>query len=262
VKASKRCAASKASEQESVVNVRLIVLDQVESTQDEARTMALGGEPEGATVLTLEQTKGRGRLGRSWLSPAGKNIAMSLILRPRIPIHETPLLGLLVSIALSEALEEFGISEVGLKWPNDVLVDGRKIAGVLSEARLCGNALDFLIIGVGFNVNSAQEDFLEEFPVPPTSLLMVSGKKWDPVETAKSLLASISRLYDRLCLEGSSFLPPLWESNWAHRGCRIVQGGIDGLAVGLDETGSLLVRNESNEILRIHSGEAVPMIES
>ncbi len=224
--------------------------------------MALSGEPEGTAILALEQTKGRGRLGRSWISPAGKNVALSLILRPSLPIHETPLLGLLISIALAEALEEFGISKVRLKWPNDVLVDGRKIAGVLPEAGLCGHELDFLIIGVGFNVNSAQEDFAEEFPIPPTSLFLLTGRKWDLVETAKTLLASISRLYDRVRLEGSSFVPSLWESRWAHRGCRIVQGGIDGLAVGLDENGSLLVKNESNGIFRIHSGEAVPIIET
>ena len=106
------------------MNRRLIIVQKAESTQDLAREMALSGEPEGVAVMALEQTGGRGRENRVWVSPPGKNIALSLLLRPAMDPADAPLLGLMASIAVAETIEGFGVGPGQLKWPNDVLVGG------------------------------------------------------------------------------------------------------------------------------------------
>jgi len=106
---------------------RLIIVQEAESTQDLAREMALNGEPEGTAVMALRQTRGRGRAGHSWISPAGKNLALSVVVRPPVRPHEAPLLGFIAAIAVAEALERRGVERALLKWPNDVFVHRRKL---------------------------------------------------------------------------------------------------------------------------------------
>ena len=133
---------------------KLIVYEEVASTQDIARKLAQEGDPGPVAVMALRQTSGRGRSGRSWISPPGKNLALSVLLKPKLAPQEAPLMGLLASLAVAAALDAKGVPSVALKWPNDVLVEGRKIAGILPEASVKGNTLEFVIIGIGLNVNS------------------------------------------------------------------------------------------------------------
>ena len=241
------------------MDVRLIIHQQATSTQDLARDLALRGEQEGAAVMALDQTHGRGRLGRSWVSPAGKNLALSLILRPRLTAGEAVLLGMLTSIAAAETVEERGVRRADLKWPNDVLVDGRKIAGILPEARISGELIDFVIIGLGLNVNSQESDFTADLMDSVTSLLVCTGKEHSLEDTARVFLRRMKVLYERSQTVGAGFIAPLWEARWAHRGLRLVRDGVSGLAEGLEWDGALILRTDDGCRLRVRSGEVEPV---
>jgi BirA family biotin operon repressor/biotin-[acetyl-CoA-carboxylase] ligase len=238
---------------------RLIIVQEAESTQDLARDLAERSESDGLAIMALHQTRGRGRLGRYWISPPGKNLALSLILRPALAPVEGVLLGLLGSIAAAATIEDRGVPTAELRWPNDVMVRGRKIAGILSEARIQGSVLEYVIIGIGMNVNTVISDFPSELRPSVTSLFMCTGAKWGIEEIARSFLEHMEALSRRVKSEGCAFIPALWENRWAHRGQLLRRDGITGLAEGLDSDGALLLRTDDGRLLRITSGEPVPL---
>ncbi|MEW6533927.1 MAG: biotin--[acetyl-CoA-carboxylase] ligase [Thermodesulfobacteriota bacterium] len=237
---------------------KLIVYEEASSTQDIARKLALEGDPGPVAVMALNQTAGRGRSGRSWISPPGKNLALSALLRPRLAPQEAPLMGLLASLAVAAALEARSVPSVALKWPNDVLVDGKKIAGILPEASVKGNTLEFVIIGIGLNVNSRLSDFPPELQDSVTSVLLATGKEWYLQDAARGLLREMDALYDRVNNEGCGFIPSLWESRWAHRGRILTRDGLEGCAEGIGPLGSLILRTTDGRRVEINSGEAEP----
>lgn len=238
--------------------MRLIVLEEVESTQDIARGYALEGAPEGTAVLALRQVKGRGRSGNTWVSPAGVNLALSWILRPDTPPQKAPLLGLLVSIAVAGVAEEFLRRPALLKWPNDVLLDDKKVAGILCEASLENGAISSIIVGVGLNVNSDESDFPPELHGRVTSLFMASGRQFDLEDIARRLLDQFFLLYDRAKSEGTDFIPLCWENRWAHRGAVLVREDVRGTAQGIGPDGSLILKTGDGTVIHITSGIVVP----
>jgi BirA family transcriptional regulator, biotin operon repressor / biotin---[acetyl-CoA-carboxylase] ligase len=238
---------------------RLDVHEHLESTQDLARAMALDGEPEGVAVMALQQTKGRGRTGRTWVSPPGRNLALSLILRPDLPPREAPLLGLLAAVAIVDMLEELHVHEPLLKWPNDVLVKNRKIAGILSEGTIIHNTVALVIVGLGLNVNAETNDFPTDLRTSIISMYLETGKKWDLEATGRGFLRHMEALYERVNKEGCGFVVPLWESRWAHRGQVLSRSGLTGVAEGIDPDGALLLRGHDNILHRVCSGEAEPV---
>jgi len=220
--------------------------------------MADRGEPDGTAVMALNQTLGRGRAGHSWISPPGKNLALSVILRPRVAPREAPLLGLAAAVAVAETVERRGVPRAELKWPNDVLVKGKKIAGILSEASVGGDAIEYVIIGIGLNVNTVDNDFPPELRSSVTSLLTHTGGQSNLEEVARELLATLRHLYDRIHREGCGFVLALWDSRWAHRGAVLVHEGSSGIAQGIDADGSLLLRDSQGRFRRIASGDVEP----
>jgi len=239
------------------VNRRLIIVQKAESTQDLAREMALSGEPEGVAVMALEQTGGRGRENRVWVSPPGKNVALSLLLRPAMDPADAPLLGLMASIAVAETIEGFGVRPGQLKWPNDVLVGGKKIAGILSEGTILQGHLAFVIIGLGLNVNAEESDFPVELRGSVTSLSMSSGKSWEVEAAARDFLQHMAALYRRVDDEGCRFIVPLWESRWPHRGRVLLHNDTACVAEAIHPDGSLLLRTADGRLLSVRSGEAL-----
>jgi BirA family transcriptional regulator, biotin operon repressor / biotin---[acetyl-CoA-carboxylase] ligase len=234
---------------------KLIIHEQLESTQNLVRDLALRGEPEGAAVMALEQTGGRGRSGHSWVSPPGKNLALSVLLRPAIDPAEAALLGMMASIAVVETIEACGIARAQLKWPNDVLVDGLKIAGILSEAALTSRAVDYVIIGIGLNVNSEKTDFPHELQDSITSIFLSSGARQDLEETARLFLREMDSLYERVRREGCGFIPRLWDTRWAHRNSFVIRDGVRYKAEAIGPDGSLVVLTESGQSRRFTSGQ-------
>lgn len=237
----------------------LRVVPEAGSTQDLATELALHGEPEGTAVMALNQTKGRGRSGREWMSPPGKNLALSLVLRPPMSLSEVPLLGFLASVAVAETVESFGVRASELKWPNDVLVEGKKIAGILPEASTDGRSVRFVIMGIGLNVNAELSDFSVDFAIPATSLIVETGQERDLAVVARDFLDKIGALYERAVQDGCKFIVPLWETRWAHRGRVLASAGIAGVAERIDPDGALLLRTSEGNLVRVVSGEVSPI---
>jgi BirA family transcriptional regulator, biotin operon repressor / biotin---[acetyl-CoA-carboxylase] ligase len=235
---------------------RLVVHEELRSTQDLVRNLALAGEPEGLAAVALRQTAGRGRMGREWVSPPEKNLALSLLLRPDIPPQQGPLTGLAASYAAAEALARLGGINAELKWPNDVIVNGRKIAGILLEARITDERLDFVVIGLGLNLNSELLDFPSELRDKATSAFELTGRRWTSAEAAHVFLEHLEVLYERIRTEGCEFIPSLWKTRWAHRGTRIRRGNVVGIAEDVAQDGCLILRTHSGDAVFVHSGEA------
>ncbi|MBU4201213.1 MAG: biotin--[acetyl-CoA-carboxylase] ligase [Verrucomicrobia bacterium] len=138
----------------------LLWFDTVGSTNDVLKDKAQAGAPEGCTIIADGQTCGRGQRGKEWLSPEGKGVYMSLLLRPKWPASEASLISMLAVVAVAQSLEKIGVRHVKVKWPNDVLVRGKKIAGILVEPRISRQVMDFAIIGIGINVRHNNKDLL------------------------------------------------------------------------------------------------------
>jgi len=160
----------------ALVNSRLgkplYYFGEVGSTNDILRDKAAAGAPEGSVVIAGSQTAGRGRRGNKWLSIPGKGVYLSMLLRPRWPSNESPYIGFFAALAAARALERLNLGNVKLKWPNDILVNGRKIGGVLIEPRLSRGVIEFVVLGVGINVLYTDEDLRVLKPNAATSCLL------------------------------------------------------------------------------------------
>ena len=236
------------------------------STNDIAAARARAGEPAGLVVAADEQTVGRGRLGRTWHSPAGDNLAFSVLLRPTRPAAEIPPLTLLAGAAVAEALRPLGVTP-RLKWPNDVeLVDGagrpRKVAGILTEMASAGDSAEHVVVGIGVNVNG--DDFPPELADRAISLRRALGRAVDRAELLAAVLGALERLYADFERRGAVAAV---EAFAAHATlpdrCRVGTPGrpgefLEGVALGLDPDGALRLRDDGGRVHRVISGELLP----
>jgi len=191
--------------------------------------------PEGAAAVCEEQTAGRGRLGRTWSAPAGTSLLCSLLLRPP-PERRAPELALVAGVAAAEAIEQTAGLAVSIKWPNDLLLDGRKAGGILAEARDGA-----VVLGIGLNVNQTAEELPTDTRLPPASLRVALGSELDRPALLASLLARLEAHYDAwLGLGLAAALPELERRDFL-RGRRVRVGGATGVAAGLDALGRLLL---------------------
>lgn len=244
---------------------RLVVLERVESTNDEARRLAAEGAPAGTVVLAETQTAGRGRLGRTWYSPPADGLYLSVLLRPARPAGEMGRWSIMAAAAACLACREAGGSEIAVEWPNDVVWRGLKVAGTLVESRATGAVAGDLVIGTGFNVGQRAEQFPEELRGRAASLRMAGDGA--PVER-ESLAAAYLRRLGALSAElerGS------WESvlaswlplapNAAGRRVRVVPGeggdAFTGTTRGLDASGALRVERDDGPIETVRVADAV-----
>lgn len=236
----------------------LELLDTTESTQDVIRDLAGNGEREGIAVMAIRQTRGRGREGHAWISPPGKNLALSILLRPRLKLPEAALMGLLAGVAVAETLAGMQVPHPGLKWPNDVLVNDKKIAGILSEAAINRSCLQYVILGIGVNVNSEGSDFPPEIATTATSVALCTGRMWDIQEVALKLLEAIKTLYERLPYEEFGFVREMWRTRWLHEGLLMRWGEKTGQAVGINELGALILKTPTGGTEVIVAGDVFP----
>lgn len=165
----------------------------IDSTNSKAKEIALD-EKEGTVLIAEEQTEGKGRMGRSWVSPKGKGIWMSIILKPNVEPMKVPKLTLVGAAAVYKALENMGI-KAQIKWPNDVLIDGKKICGILTEMSGELNMVNYVIMGIGINVNLDEGDFPEELKDKATSLKISTGKEISRKELTANILNEFEKLY-------------------------------------------------------------------
>lgn len=238
-------------------NLRL--KDVVPSTQDEVRQMAEQGAPEGTLVIAEQQVSGRGRMGRTWVSPAGKGIWMSLLLRPPVPLPLTPQLTLLAAVALSRAITRIVPVTIGIKWPNDLLIDGRKISGILLESAAEDERLRYVVVGLGISVNLDAEDYPEELLSKAVSIKMAHGSEINRTDLIAAILEQFELLYDLYLEQGFAPIRALWEAHSVTLNRSVSlhtpQGIINGIPRSLDEMGGLRVELEDGSFQTIYSAE-------
>lgn len=231
------------------VGCQLHVLGEVDSTNAHARRLARGGAPDGTVVLAEGQTAGRGRRGQPWFSPSGVNLYASVLLRPSLRPRDLGVFSLLASLALADAIRETGVLPA-IKWPNDVLVQGKKVGGSLMECALRGEEIDYVILGVGVNLNVEPEVLhgaLGPSGVFATSLAAAVGHEIDRNAFAASFLSHLDRWLERWTTEGPPAVLAAWRERDILTGRRVEVRGRGGQfearVVGLDLSGGLLVRD-------------------
>lgn len=169
---------------------------EISSTNDVLKGLALADMPEGYTVMAEAQSAGRGRMGRQWLSPRGQGVYLSVLLRPRWPAYEAPLIGMVTALAVRDAVEAVGVRGGQVKWPNDVLVAGRKIAGILVEPRIGDTDMDFCVVGIGVNVRQTAAELAAVTDRPATSCGR-EGVSTDCDAVAVMVVRALDGWYDR-----------------------------------------------------------------
>jgi BirA family biotin operon repressor/biotin-[acetyl-CoA-carboxylase] ligase len=236
----------------------VIYLDSVDSTNTEAKKLLIQGEGEGVIVTAGRQTAGRGRKGRTWLSPAG-GLYFSLILHPRLEVESGPLLGLLGACAVARSLSKLGVVGVSVKWPNDVLVKQCKIAGILCETVFLGSDSLGTVVGIGVNQNCPVSKMPQGLQWPTTSIIDEIGKP----TSIESLLCSIVNEIDDLLQnveERRSFSEVLDEwrklSSTIGSKVRVHEDGktIDGIVKNIDSNGALIVQTK-NGLVSVLQGD-------
>jgi BirA family transcriptional regulator, biotin operon repressor / biotin---[acetyl-CoA-carboxylase] ligase len=233
--------------------------DEVDSTQRVAAELARNGAAQGTVVIAERQNAGRGRLGRTWHSPAGVNLYMTLILRPQMPVAEVPQLSLAAGVGVAEALETIAPGLVALKWPNDIWLRQRKAGGIIAEAVSdVTQALLCVLLGIGLNLNLASKDIPPELSDKATSVLIATGLECDRVRFAAAVFDLLDARYRAVETLGFAAVRHLYERYFALNGRRVTV--IDGLAKtegvirGIDADGALLLDTASG-LNRILSGD-------
>ena len=242
----------------TILGSTILRLDSVASTNDVAREMAASGSPEGTCVVAREQTAGRGRQGRTWASPQGEGLYLSVIVRPTIRAAESPVLTLAAAVAVAETLKlDFEVLAVDIKWPNDVMASGRKICGILVESAIERDRLQYAVMGIGLNV--AQREFPDEISAVATSLLIETGRSVTQDDVLNRLLERLRRWYEIAVTEPSTVLARWEELSSFARGCAVrvesSDWSIEGVTRGLASTGALRVEVANGEIREVFSGE-------
>jgi BirA family biotin operon repressor/biotin-[acetyl-CoA-carboxylase] ligase len=231
----------------------------VDSTNDEAMALAARGALDGTVVVADAQRHGRGRMGRPWVSPGGVGIYLSVILRPAIPPHDAPSLALLGAMAVAQAIEEVAGLAAGVKWPNDLIVRGRKVGGVLGEVAADASRLHYVVLGIGINVNQTEASFEGELRHTATSLRIETGHLVDRIAMVRSLCVSLDRWYNCFLSEGPAPIIERLRQRCLTLGQRVVARSGDqqlcGLAVDLDHAGALLIRDADQQLHRLMAGD-------
>ncbi len=230
-----------------------------------AAELAREGCPEGTVVIADRQTAGRGRLGRSWLSEAGSGLYLSAVLRPGCPPARVPLLTLAAGLATKEALERIAGVKCDIRWPNDILVAGRKCCGILVEMDSSASHVAHVIIGIGINVN--QIGFPPELAGQATSLRIETGRRWARRTLQAAVLARLERQYERYQAVGAKpILRAFRQASSYVDGRRVVIEGVStgqgvptsGVTAGLDPTGALLLRADDGTVAPVVAGSVRP----
>ncbi|HMM22178.1 MAG TPA: biotin--[acetyl-CoA-carboxylase] ligase [Selenomonadales bacterium] len=232
--------------------------DEVDSTNSRAKKLAADGCPHGQIVIAETQTGGRGRLARGWFSPYARGIWLSVVLRPPFSPREAPKCTMLAAVAVNRAIRKVSGVACGIKWPNDILYDNRKIVGILTEMSAEIDAINYVVIGMGINVNSRAEEFPPELAKAATSLLIAGGRPVSRKELLAAVLGELEGLYDKTVLQGFAPVLEAWRAETVTLGrtVDVFSSGqtFSGLAVDIDDEGGLLVET-STGLERVIAGD-------
>jgi BirA family transcriptional regulator, biotin operon repressor / biotin---[acetyl-CoA-carboxylase] ligase len=237
----------------------------IDSTNVHARVIADGGAPEGTLVVAEAQLGGKGRRGRSWHSPAGEGIYVSVILRPRVRPSEAPQLVLMTAVAAAETLLAHAAMPFTIKWPNDILVCGKKIAGILTEMRLDRDRIDYVVIGLGLNVNTRTESMPPEIEGIATSLCAVTGRMFSRAELLRTYLEKLEGYYGLFRERHFEPIRERWLDLARIIGKQVKIAGVghtyEGEVVDIDRNGFLILKSLDGAVERILAGD-VSLIEN
>lgn len=233
----------------------LRIFDETTSTNDEAKHAAKDGAPHGAVFLAESQTAGRGRQGRAWISPRGENLLFSVLLRiPCAPARVPPLAlvcGLAVRDALARAIGDD--ARVRVKWPNDVLVGEKKIAGVLVESQIAGGKVQSIVVGIGINVHT--RELPPEIEALATSVALESKRAADRAEILAHVLEGLDHDAEHVAHKGLGLVHARLTRHDALRGREVQGDDVRGIASGIDTDGRLVVTRPDGSVVRVASGE-------
>ncbi|MBW1996996.1 MAG: biotin--[acetyl-CoA-carboxylase] ligase [Deltaproteobacteria bacterium] len=235
----------------------IIHLEECDSTNRIARDLARKGVPEGAIVLAEKQTRGRGRMGREWFSPPEGGIYLTMVLRPVLSPSKAPKLTLITGVALAECLRETAGVDARIKWPNDVVLGGRKLAGILTELSAEIDAVNYVLVGAGVNVNT--ESFPLDLQEKATSLFIETGETFSRASLVKNFLGRFEDYYFESQGKGFEEVIKRWNEMTETLGRKVkVESGSKtyaGEALAVDADGALLLRDDGGELHRIVSGD-------
>ncbi|MDH4265628.1 MAG: biotin--[acetyl-CoA-carboxylase] ligase [Deltaproteobacteria bacterium] len=243
-----------------LIGKEILFFDRVDSTNRLGREYALKRAEEGFVILAESQAQGRGRQGRVWESPAGVNLYLSVILKPSIPPAVAPQITLLAGVASANALTRASGLEARIKWPNDIFIHGKKVAGILSEMEAEGLKIRFVILGMGVNVNWKMEEVPPDLQGLASSLMAEGGRKFSRALVAGELLEELEREYELFLREG--FSPRLREEwnrlSWVNQKwvtVKVMDKEFAGQVLGLDADGALLLRDRKGNRQRLVAGD-------
>lgn len=233
--------------------------DSIGSTNQRAKVLAVEGAPEGTVVVAEEQLAGKGRLGRTWISPHAEGLFASVILRPPLAPREAPKLTLMTAVAVQRAIAEVCGLQARIKWPNDLELGGKKVCGILVELGTELDAVGYVVVGIGINANLRLELLPEDVRERATSLAHELGRPVERPALLASVLAYMEALYDQVLRHGFATVIELnrrLSSTLGHRVRVLAPGGEwEGLACDIDGDGALVVRTDDGAVRRVHSGE-------
>lgn len=237
---------------------KLVFQECVESTNEEAKRGGDAGAEHGTVYQAKVQTAGKGRRGRTWVSDSEENLYFTILLKPDFAPEKATMLTLVMADAVAEAIEKNSSLPTGIKWPNDIVVNGRKVCGILSEMKLVGSQIAYCVIGVGINIGQAQ--FPEELKDTATSLMVETGKDIEMEALLKDILANFEQAYERFCSAGDlTFLLERYNNLLVNKGkvVRVLEpgGAYEGISEGISAKGELLVRTEDGTVQKVYAGE-------
>jgi len=245
------------------LGAKLHYFDELRSTNSHARELAEEDGAEGEIVIAETQTEGRGRLGRRWESPAFANLYLSIILRPTLAPTHAPQITLTAAVALAECVAPLIPQGPTIKWPNDILVNGKKLAGVLTEAACAAERIEYVILGIGVNINYPIESMPPEIRSRSTSLMDLTGVRSDRETVLARLIHDLDRCYGELEESGFEVLRPRWEACFHLRGRRVRVELLDqvliGRARGIARDGALVLEDDHGDLKNIYAGDVIPL---
>ena len=245
------------------LGTKLYYFAEIDSTNACARRLAEQGANEGGVVIAEAQTRGRGRLGRSWISPRLVNLYVSVILRPQLaPVH-APQLTLMAAVALADTIASFIGAPPTIKWPNDILVGGKKLAGILTESSCDSERIEFVILGIGVNLNYPLALMPKVIRERATSILALTKNNIKREAFLQRLIQDLDRCYGELEEVGFDSLALRWEALFGLRGKGVRVEMTDhimiGIAKGIDRDGALIVEDDRGERQRIVASDVFPL---
>lgn len=242
----------------SLMGRKIVFFEDTDSTNTQAKRLAKGRDWDGTLVLSECQTSGKGRLGRSWSSPRGSGIWMSLLLKPRVSLEKISALTLIAALSVHRTLRKICQEGLMIKWPNDLVIKGKKVCGILTEMSSSPEGIYYVIVGLGINVNT--ESFPEEIRETAASVCHAAGHKVKRAPLVSDFLSEFEELYFKFEKEENlSFMREEYQAYLANMNerVRILKPGEEweGTARGIGDMGELLVENEKGEIEAVISGE-------